>query len=110
MNQILRTFAQSELVTKIPYRVFLNNIEIQDLHIFRIHTAEFNIDIATEHHEKYVTTKGVSYGYWLFLKPLPPGHYTLRFASDEPNISTKNNTNIQNGPITEDFKCDIVVV
>lgn len=76
--------------TIVPEFATLNSIKIPNLENYRIQSDMFNftlpknniLDLPPE------STKAVSDGNWVFLKPLPPGDYELKFKG---NIKTTSN-------------------
>lgn len=74
----------------VPEFVTLDGVKIPHLENYRIQSDIFNftlpenniLDLPPE------TSQAVSDGNWVFLKPLPPGDYELKFKG---NIKTTNN-------------------
>jgi hypothetical protein len=95
----LSTCAKKIQDTTVPDFATLNSVKIPNLENYRIQSDIFNFTLP----EKNIlnlppqTTKAVSDGIWVFLKPPYPGDYELKFKG---NIKTKNNET--NGSPDED--------
>ena len=76
--------------TIVPELATLNGIKIPYLDNYRIQSDIFNFTLPENNilNLPSETTQAISDGNWVFLKPLPPGDYELKFKG---NIKTTNN-------------------
>jgi hypothetical protein len=74
----------------VPEFVTLNGVKIPNLENYRIQSDIFNFTLPKSNilNLPSETSQAVSDGNWVFLKPLPPGDYELKFKG---NIKTTNN-------------------
>jgi hypothetical protein len=64
--------------------VVVDGTKILDVKRFRVHTRLFDIKVLSEPAGiKYVQTKAVSDGYWIFLMPLIEGSHLIHIVVEE---------------------------
>jgi hypothetical protein len=81
--------SQEDQVTNL--RVTIDGIEMQNLDKYRIQSPLFNVTFPQDNifGAPAGPTQAVSDGYWVFLKPLPPGKHEIHF-SGFCNVGTIN--------------------
>ncbi|MDX1371060.1 MAG: hypothetical protein R3321_01235 [Nitrososphaeraceae archaeon] len=77
--------------TTVPEFVTLNGIEIPNLEKYRIQSDLFKFTLPENNILDLPkgTTEAISDGYWMFLKPLPPGDYELKFKGNLKPINDR---------------------
>jgi hypothetical protein len=78
-DEELAARAKFEMDQITDMRAMISGINVNDLKQYRIQSPPFNVTLPTDNvlGLPAQTTKMISEGYWLFLKPLEPGNYDL---------------------------------
>jgi len=80
----LHKFASKEMDKPRKLSVVVDGTKILDVKRFRVHTRLFDIKVLSEPAGiKYVQTKAVSDGYWIFLMPLIEGSHLIHIVVEE---------------------------
>lgn len=80
----LSLYAKADLDNTKFLHVLIDGVEPDDIWQYRIRTSAFDLalPVSTEN-EKYMTTRAVSDGYWMFLEPLSIGYHSIYFAGEK---------------------------
>ena len=89
--------------TIVPEFTTLNSIKIPNLENYRIQSDIFSFTLPENNilNLPPESTKAVSDGNWVFLKPLPPGYYELKFKGNIKTTSNETNGSTEKDEFAE---------
>jgi hypothetical protein len=76
------------------------------VNVTEIYTKEFNVTIPSNTHipsDKYGTFHGAAHGWFVFLKPLPPGEHTIYYQNTVQPTTISGAANVNTAQITYSF-------
>jgi hypothetical protein len=80
----LASYAKADLDNAKILRVIIDGYELIDVKDYRVRTAAFDISLPLRGSDnKYMTTRAVSDGYWMFLRPLGKGCHSIYFVGEK---------------------------
>lgn len=81
-EQDLSAYAKDDLDHSTVYRVWVDDLELQNLQNYRVRSKAFSIVIPEG--SRWTNTIAVTDGYWVFLKPLSSGEdHTIHFIGEK---------------------------
>jgi hypothetical protein len=97
----LHAYAKADLDHTTLLCARIDGCELQNLKSYRVHSSLFQIMLPVEvGRSAPVRTQAVSDGYWIFLKPLPPGEHKIEFIGEKLEFDrlTQDGAPIENLP------------
>jgi hypothetical protein len=77
--------------------------------ISEVYTTQYNATIPNESHaptERYGTFPAAAHGWFVFLKPLPPGEHTIYYQNSVEPTSLSGAGNVNTAQITYSMKVE----
>jgi hypothetical protein len=117
----LRTYAKADLdqIRIPPTHVNIDGFEIPNLEKYRVQTGIFDISLpprkpnSTEAGSWFssqlpVTTRAVSDGYWIFLKPLQCGVHRIEFVGEKLQYDKRVKGGVERNVKVPRFRVDVI--
>ena len=85
MKKSFAAYAKDDLDTTSVIKASIDKNYLRNLKNYRVISRSFHLVIPVNVHGKLslAHTKAVSDGYWLFLKPLPPGQHVIIISGEK---------------------------
>jgi hypothetical protein len=87
----LHKYASSEMDKPIELTVFVDDVQLVDAKKSRVRTRLFETEVHSKNNRyEYVSTKAVSDGYWIFLRPLSLGSHVIHVIVERRGIEASD--------------------